>query len=293
MSTTQLPRRPFVQLSPPDGGLDDVRRTARGRRRRRAIAVAALGSGVATTATVLALLGGSGDLAVLKSNVVPPAGGQTSPGVSRVTGAVTPPAQTQAAGHAAVAPAGAGTPQTGAGTQQSSVIVGGGTAAGNGTSHGSSTSSSNSPQMSRYRSTQSKPAVCEAVNGDSNNSFYGTYDWCLYAKVTGAADGPRLTFSLCRATTSNGTLTFGTTNEADISVQRNGKTVWDWARAHPARSAQHTLSLGKNECWNWSLVWPDVTQSGASAGSGSFTFVARTYAEELVHNATVTQDFSI
>ena len=284
MTQTQLPRRPWVPLPPPDGGLEDVRRDARGRRRRRAIAVAALGSGVATTATVLALLGGSGDLAVLKTNVPPAV--QPSPAVSRITGVATPPAQIQqqrAQAAASSAHAQAVIAQQNAATSAQS----------SGDSHGS-TSSSTSPQMSRYKSTASMPAVCESASGDNNsNSVYTTVDWCLNAVTAASADGRRLTVSLCRSGSSSGTLDFATTNEADITVQRNGKTVWDWARSHPARSSSHTLTLAPNDCWNWSLVWPDITQSGSSAGSGSYTFVATTYARELAHNETASVTFTV
>jgi hypothetical protein len=283
MSTTQLPRRPYVQLSPPDGGLDDVRRGARVRRRRRTIAVAALGSGVATTVTVLALLGGSDGLAVLKTNV-PPAGGTTPPAVSQVTGVATPSAHSH--GVVAPQPAGAGTQQTGAGTQQSSRVAG---APQTGKAQG--TSSNSSPQMSRYKSTRSRPPVCEA--GSVNSNVYSNVDWCLYPVVARSGDSTRLTMQLCRAAAGSGSLTFGTTNEADIAVQRNGKTIWDWARAHPARTSSHSLTLAQRECWNWSLLWPDVTQTGTSAGTGSFTFVATTYAEELSGYPTTTKDFTV
>jgi hypothetical protein len=76
-------------------------------------------------------------------------------------------------------------------------------------------------------------------------------------------------------------LTYASSREIDFAVRQNGKTIWDWARDHPDSPGAHTRHAAANDCWNWQLVWPDVRQSGASAGHGQFTFVATTTADEL------------
>jgi hypothetical protein len=51
------------------------------------------------------------------------------------------------------------------------------------------------------------------------------------------------------------------------------------------------LDAAADHCWDWSVVWPDITQTGASAGHGTFTFVATSYAQEVQAGPTQSVSF--
>lgn len=281
MSQTRLPRRQWMALQPPPDGLVEVRRVARQRRRRRAAAVAAVGSGVATVVTLVALLGGGGGVAVLKT--VPAAiqpGPTTANSSPSATIRVAAPAQRHAPGAAPSTAVGRG--------GQPATNPGGSTTGRDGSS------SSTQPQLTRSQSTYTGAArVCSGSTSGTGTQFHSSLNWCLTALAQPARGGTQLTVNLCRDSSGGGSLTFETTSEADLTVQRDGKTVWDWAYDHPARPSSHTLSSPLNGCWNWSLLWPDTTQSGTSAGHGTFTFVATSTAQELTGGPTTSTTFRV
>ncbi|HET6909499.1 MAG TPA: hypothetical protein VFH54_09190 [Mycobacteriales bacterium] len=287
MTQTGLPRRPFLEVPPPPGGLDDVRRAARFRRRRRA-AVAAGGSSVLAVVVVLVmLLGGGGGVDVLKT---------VQPAVTPTPAAGSPAISAPATPHS-VRPA--GTPASAEPVGQAGTL--GGAVASTGAVH-SSPAAVSQPQLVRTQRTDTgagQVEFCsESVNVDApasqpsveHNQEVG---WCFAAVAHRVTSGEQLTVDLCRDSTGSGTLTFDTTREVDLTVQRNGKTVWDWARDHPARSDQHQLTAASHDCWDWTLVWPDINQSGANAGHGTFTFVATSTAKELSTGPTQTTTFRL
>ena len=288
MTQTGLPRRPFTEVPPPPGGLDDVRRTARFRRRRRA-AVAAGGSSVLAVVVVLVmLLGGGGGVDVLKTvqpAVVPtPAGGSSAASVS----APAKVGQSHASGG-------------GTGVASSQTVPGAGPARGVDGSPASSVVVAQ-PRLVRSQRTDTsagQPAFCsEGVNVDYAGlhgavSHEEEVGWCFAAIARRVANGEQLTVDICRDSTGSGTLSFQTTREVDLTVQRGGKTVWDWARDHPAVSDPHQLSAAAHGCWDWTLVWPDITQSGKSAGHGTYTFLATSMAKELDTVSPVSTTFTL
>jgi hypothetical protein len=128
-------------------------------------------------------------------------------------------------------------------------------------------------------------------NADNNTGVSPGSDWCPEATATAVAGGERLAFTLCRDSTSGGSLTFATSREVDLVVERGSTVVWSWSHEHPGTSSPHTLSAPANGCWTWSLVWPDTTQSGAAAGHGAYTLVATSTADELRYSPQNTADF--
>jgi hypothetical protein len=121
---------------------------------------------------------------------------------------------------------------------------------------------------------------------------YGV-DWCVAATATTVSDGVQLSFQVCRDSTGgSGTLSFDGTREVDLTVKQGTRTVWDWAALHPGTAGAHQLTAAQNGCWNWSLVWPGVTQDGSPAGHGSFTFVGTTSANELRGKPSQSASFS-
>jgi len=145
------------------------------------------------------------------------------------------------------------------------------------------TASDASVQLHVFRSQLASDGatVCPGNESAPDGSVTGGVGWCLTETARHVTDGMQLTIAACRDTTGGGRLSYSTTREVDLAVQRNGRTVWDWATDHPGTAWTHTRTAFANGCWNWQLVWPGVTQSGAPARHRSFTFVGTTTAEEL------------
>jgi hypothetical protein len=284
MSDIRLPQRPMVQLPPPVDGLDRVRGEA-GRRRRRRAGVAAAGlTTAAGVAVVVALSGAAGGVDVLKP--APPAGqGIESPAPSatgRAVVAVQPAtrhhreagSQPLATGHqAGVGPATG--PGQGVGT--------GPNATGPAPASEGQVSRAQQPRLSRWQSTYTGgPRECTgSTYSGPDGTFESAVGWCASATATSLSGGVRLQLQLCRDSTGGGTLTFSGTREVDLAVRDGQRTVWDWAKLHPGSSGPHQLSATANGCWNWSVVWPGVTQSGASSVHGVYTFVGTSTASEM------------
>lgn len=284
MNASGMPRGPLLELAPPPDGLEVVRREAGRRRRRRALGVALAGGGAVVVAAALAVGSGGAGLAVLQP--VEPAVTPT-PAVS-----ASPSPHHPEARHATSAgdrhgssqrrpadrlPAGAGASGGGSDATRS-----GATTTTSGTRRERAVATY-SPEIRLVRSSsrRTQPTVCQgSTYSDGGRLGYGV-GWCLTGAATPVADGVRLAVQVCRDATSDGTLSFDSTREVDLSVQRGSDTVWEWAKARPGTPDSHQLATPANGCWTWSLVWPGVDQSGGAAGHGSFTLVAQSTAHEL------------
>jgi hypothetical protein len=285
MIGTGLPQRPFVQLPAPPDGLGEVRREASRRRRRRALGVAVAGGGAVALAAVLAVGSGGSGLAVLQP---------VDPGVTPAPDVSAPASAHQRAPHSMTS-AGhrhAATGESRTGRQPSAGAVG--SRGGAGADGSGATTSRSRPRhqravatyspairLVRSSSRSSQPRVCQGSTYSDDGRLGYAVDWCLTSAATPVAGGVELSLEICRDATSNGRLTFDSTREVDLTVKQGSTTIWDWARAHPGSPDNHQLSAPANGCWDWSLVWPGVTQSGRAAGHGSFTLVARSTAQEL------------
>lgn len=277
---TQLPRRPYVELPPPPDGFATARREASRRRTRRAIAAVTGGVSAAVVVVVALVVGGSDGVAVLRPAPVAPATQLPAPGGPTPTAVASGPAATQAV-------PGSTDGRRGPVQQPPS-------------SPASSTSSSG-PSTARRSDivvvrTQSRytgyPRVCRTGDQANNDTVRPGADWCSDAAATPAKAGEQLSLTLCRDSTTGGTLTYASTHEVDFAVVDHGTTLWQWSHDNPGSASRHTLSASADGCWVWSLVWPGVTQSGAGAAHGTYTLVATTTADELQGNATAQVPFS-
>jgi hypothetical protein len=299
MTDRGLPRRPLTPMQPPIDGLQDVRREAGRRRRRRAAISAASGATVAAAAAAAIVLATeTGGLAVLKP--VPPAahlpssrpaatahlpksvastpdrsGGHRPTSVGSLPTTRKRPATSMATGNSdAVAPARPAQSQ-----QQSTVMSG-----------------HRTPYMTRYRSTWKGSGVadrrlCSGVESSDDQGTHHGVGWCPSAIATRVSGGERLTFQICRDSTSGGQLTFSGSREVDLVLRHNGHVVWSWAKVRPGHPDSHHLTAAADGCWNWTLVWPGVTSGGRAAPRGSYTVTASSTAQE-VSPQLATADFS-
>ena len=293
-----LPRRPYAPEPLPPHGLQEVRREAGRRRRVRTIRVTAGGAATAAAAAVVvALTGAAGGADVLKP--LPPAVGH-----DRTASPTPSPAPPTVLGHIHQPAASLVTPRTrDTGTSSTGSTPGLGSVVpthrtplavsdgrSNGATHAQPSHSNDIPlRVYRTHGTMSGTQVC---SGDfSNGQTVGGIGWCRAISATRVAGGVRLRLTACRDDTSGGRLTYSSRREVDFVVRQNGNTIWDWGRDHPDSPGAHTRTAATNDCWNWELVWPDVRQSGRSAGHGRFTFVATTTADELAGYPPATAHF--
>lgn len=281
---TELPSRAYVELPPPPDGFASVRREASRRRARRTLATVAGGVSAAVVGVVVVLLGGGGDVAVLRPAPVTPvtqppgrSAQSPSPSPSRATPSgpqhLLPVTGGQSAGVTSAGSAGAPTPSLSPSPQHAG---------------------SSEPSLVRTQSTYTGATrVCAGSQyGDTSGQQQSGAGWCLDASAVTVSGGERLSLTLCRDSTSGGSLTFATTREVDLAVTRGGATVWSWSHDHAGTPSQHTLAASANGCWTWSLVWPDVTESGSSAGHGSYMLVATSTADELQGHPSTQVAFS-
>jgi hypothetical protein len=289
--TSTLPKRSFVALPPPPEGLEGVRREAARRRRRKLAAAAGGGAGALAVAVAVLLSGGGGGVAVLQPEPPATQPGQvttpTPPASSRVDGR----SQARGAGPAAVAGRRAGR----APAPRSGVVVARVPTATDATPP-RPVGGPAQPRLERWQSTYVPPPGAARVCGGSTSSDSGGVGagvgWCLTATTRQIDGGVRLQIQACRDDTSGGTLSYQTAREVDLTVKRGSATVWDWGRDHPDRPGTHQLTAAADGCWNWAVDWPAVTQTGGSAGHGTFTFVGTAMASELSGFPPQTVSFS-
>jgi hypothetical protein len=275
---TQLPRRPYLEQLPPPDGLGSVRREAARRRRRRAVRVATGGVTAAiVTAAALLVGGGSDGDAILRPAPAAPVTGIPTPG-----GVAAPHGKVAPHSHVTVTRPGAGgdvavTPVSGAAARA-----------------GRQAPASMTAQVSLTRARSSytgAPRFCRTGDSAEGNTVHPGANWCLAATAVRTSDGERLSLQVCRDSTSGGSLTFGSSREVDFVVKRAGTTVWSWSHAHPGSPSHHTLTAPADGCWNWTLVWPGVDQSGRAVGHGSYTVTSNSTADELYAGPALTATF--
>lgn len=266
-----LPRRPMQPLSPPPGGLADVR--ARARRRRTSHAVTA---GVATAAilgvvSVATLTNGArhGDgldqlhpahqISASTSVEPSPSGSPSAEPAARPS--ASPSTATTVGGAAPSAPVPSPSPDV----------------------HGAARYTT-PPIALSYRPDTTKtnqPAICQGASSDDNAAVHQKLGWCLRAKVTPSPAGHDLNLEVCRDSTGSGTLNFPSSLEADLSISSGSRIVWRWSADHPASASPHARPTATSYCWDWKVAWTDVDQQGRALGHGSYVLSGLSNADEL------------
>lgn len=279
---TQLPRRPYVELPPPPDGLVSARREASRRRTRRAIA--SVTGGVSAVVLVVAgvLLTGGGGVAVLRPAPVAPATRLPTPG-SSVAPSAAAGAHRGGAAVSSVRASGRSASPAPATASRSGVMA---------TSSQAGHFSSSAVQLTRQPGRNpDAPNVCRTGISSDNQTTHVGDDWCTAATAVAVAGGERLSYRLCRDSTTGGTLHFAGSREVELTVSRNGSTVWRYSAHVTDARSPHTLTAAADDCWTWSLVWPGTTDSGAAAPRGRYALNATSTANELVGAPVTTATF--
>jgi hypothetical protein len=282
---TELPRRPFTELSPPpSGGAHAVRRGRRLRRRRNlAGAGAAVGSLVAMAVSAL-LIQAHADSA---SDVLIPA--RPSPG--RTATAVSRPATAPRLAPTPGVPLPATAPGPLAAT--SGATAGGsaqGTApraVGSGNAHPTARPAKPSYRtpdlVRRYTPPPAAPGarLCgDAVSG-TGTTVQRAPDWCTAAIATKTSSGHQLSIEVCSDSAGGGPLHFDRRREAELVVRDSSGVLWRWSVGHPDGPSVHALNTEPNACWTWTAAWTDVDSSGKRLDPGRYTLEVASQAREL------------
>jgi len=249
--SSDLPSHGFTPLPPPPAGAAAAVRGGRVIRRRRRLTGA--GAAAVSVALVAGVVAASGAGSTHAEDQLVPAHGTT---------ATTPPSYAPDAvsqgdaGNAQGAPVGA--PPAAAGQRPAGASVGGQPAAatqpggaprGTGSSRGYRT-----PALRRTYApppAPPDPRFCEASVTDDPGGTHKRIDWCLTATSTPTTAGHDLVLTVCRDRTTDATLTFGTTREADLVVSLAGRVLWRWSVGHAASTRPHALAIPAGACWSW------------------------------------------
>src|SRR3954452_6689450 len=197
---TELPRRPSAGLPPPSDGLAAARREASRRRTRRA--VVAVGGAVTArvVGAVVVLVGGGKNLPGLRPAAMAPANQPTPSGAPVSTSRPVTPAGAATA-HPLQSPV-AANHSTAVDSAPSQHHAGGNT---------SQTAQSPAGQVTVTRTSGRNPGgprVCRTgANGDNPGAGRGD-NGCAVAAATATSGGDRLSYMLCRDSTTGGTLHF-------------------------------------------------------------------------------------
>ncbi|MDX6225268.1 MAG: hypothetical protein QOE64_1644 [Frankiales bacterium] len=265
---SDLPRRPFTELSPPDGGFAEARRA--GRRRRRLKATAASTTGAGAVAVVLAIIGSSS------------LGGQDSLRVTGHPDGATPAPSASASDVPSRAPVPGATNDSASGQQPGATSSPNAAAGPEATAEPAATTGPG-PAVDGYRTPDlvrnyfARPAplgsgtsFCQGASSDVGDNTHSTVNWCHSAIVKKTAHGHELTDELCRDGTSGSKLVFSTSREVELLVMRGTEVVWRWSADHPADHQPHELVAETDHCWQWTASWTDVDARGRPLPAGDY-----------------------
>jgi hypothetical protein len=274
--TDPLPRRDFTHLPPPPEGPTGAVRGGRAIRRRRRAA----GGGAA--ALSMALVAG---VVIATGSGTNHASDQLVPAVPTLRHLTSTPGP-QDRDRAQAAPTAGATRPVAAGPQATPTTTaapGRPSPAATTRSGGTSASGYRTPPLTRTYAAPIPTGArfCEASVTTDSQGTRKRIDWCITPKVTTSATGHDLTVVVCRDQTTDSTLSFGRSLEADLAVVHNGRTVWRWSAGHPSVQQAHALSTPAGACWSWTTAWTDVDGTGRALPSGSYDLVVVSLADQV------------
>jgi hypothetical protein len=269
----------FVPVAPPADGLRLAFVAARCRRNRKAGAAGT--AGVLAAVALIASTGGGGDRTLLQQEPLPPS---STSGLGVVTGAGEPSAAptstsapaaesqvdvTSARGTDAVVPAVAGSVRTngdrttttpsGVRAQRTKPISGPMT-------RGSSILYTNDVTCPARKQQERQRGLCTDVYASSSST---------------TANSIRFTAEVCNVGTATELLSYETARELDLTVRKSGLAVWRWSLGRHFADSPHDLTVGAQECINWTTEWAQVDSHGVPVKAGSYEVVADFDADEV------------
>jgi hypothetical protein len=121
--------------------------------------------------------------------------------------------------------------------------------------------------------------VCPEAHGRGGSV---QVSWCQYASLVQTPRGHDLVAEVCRDATTDGSLTFGSVLEVELTVADDkGRAVWTWSAGRDALADPHVLAVQRGHCWDWTAPWTDVDGQGRPLPSGGYLLVVGSDAREL------------
>jgi hypothetical protein len=266
----------FVPVAPPADGLRLAFVAARRRRNRKAGAAGT--AGVLAAVALLASTGGGGERTLLQQEPLPPSSGV-------LTGNGEPSAApTHTSGPAANAPVDGALGQSSGGL----VVAAGANVPADG--HEAA------PTTDRRMRTQRTAPVSGPMTRGSNILYTGSDLTCparkqqerqrglctdIYASSSSSTGTMSMTAEICNVGTATEVLNYATARELDLSVRRAGLEVWRWSVGRHFANSPHDLTVGAQECINWTTTWAQVDSRGMRVKAGSYDVVADFDADEV------------
>lgn len=151
--------------------------------------------------------------------------------------------------------------------------------------------SQRSEPMHRAYSGDSAATVCGG-KVEPAPPTHASYCGSLSANVTDGVVNFDLSATLDAVTPMASQLTFGTAQEVDIVVRRNGRTVFKWSQGRSFAHTAHSLRIDPGASYDWTTAWT-VRGLGTQVPHGIYEVVGTVLARELGASNTWTASIDL
>ena len=255
----------FRLVPPPADGLAGAFREAAARRRRKAATTGSVG--VLGAAIVFATLTGGSGQVLTQDDPLPPA--QQDRNVLELLPVGPTPAASQAPGTAARSPRRVATGPASAPRSDTTTAPGG---------DAPRAAAARKPPVARPQAPTYRVGKMSRTNVTTvavpGLTCTGTTDLCGSVGTAGSGSDATLTVTVCNTGEQTRRLDFPATDEVDIAVSVEGRTLWRWGLGRTRVTDPHQVPLSTGECLYWTTPWDFVDQSGGALPAGTYDLVA-------------------
>lgn len=104
---------------------------------------------------------------------------------------------------------------------------------------------------------------------------------------------PVLAMDLCNTGADTVRLDFARRDEVDLTVSRDGRTLWRWSTGRPRVSDPHQVPVRAGSCLSWTTPYAGVDQSGTALPRGTYTLTATIDSADAGAVATATTTYTV
>jgi hypothetical protein len=265
-------------VAPPADGLRLAFVAARRRRNRKAGATGA--AGLLAAVALLASTGGGGSSTTLQQEPLPPStsrlglvpgGGEPTAGPVSTTAPVAPSqGDVMSASRTGVFAPPAGQAARPGGSEQM-------TTGSNGGLRAQSTQPVSGPMSRSTGFFYTNDLMCPARKQQERQRGLCT-DVYIGQSATNTMS---ITAEVCNVGAATEVLSYDTARELDVSVRRSGLDVWRWSLGRQFGQTPHDITVGAQECIQWTTSWAQVDSHGVRVKAGSYIVVADLDANEV------------